>query len=162
MLLYAATVATRARWRVCWAGVRVNVAITSPPYASQREYDKSSGFPAHPAGTVRRVVPAGRSQYRGGAGGRRIVLSQHQGACRRWRKKLVCDGSGAAHKRQWGWRFVDEFCWRNTANGVPGGWPNRFKNAWEPVFHFTQRANHQVPPKGCWPRVRRCCRVLAG
>jgi hypothetical protein len=31
---------------------------------------------------------------------------------------------------------VDEFCWRNTANGVPGKWPNRLKNAWEPVFHF--------------------------
>jgi hypothetical protein len=38
-----------------------------------------------------------------------------------------------AHKRQWGWRYVDEFCWRKTDNGVPGGWPNRFKNAWEPV-----------------------------
>ena len=26
-----------------------------------------------------------------------------------------------AHRRQWGWRFVDEFCWRKTDNGVPGG-----------------------------------------
>jgi site-specific DNA-methyltransferase (adenine-specific)/site-specific DNA-methyltransferase (cytosine-N4-specific) len=43
-----------------------------------------------------------------------------------------------AHRREWGWRFVDEFCWRKTDNGVPGGWPNRFKNAWEPVFHFTK------------------------
>jgi hypothetical protein len=25
-----------------------------------------------------------------------------------------------AHARKWGWRFVDEFCWRNTRNGVPG------------------------------------------
>jgi hypothetical protein len=33
---------------------------------------------------------------------------------------------------------VDELCWRKTDNGVPGGWPNRFKNAWEPVFHFTR------------------------
>jgi len=24
-----------------------------------------------------------------------------------------------AHKRQWGWRFVDELCWRKTDNGVP-------------------------------------------
>ena len=42
-----------------------------------------------------------------------------------------------AHVRQWGWWFVDEFCWRKTDNGVPGGWGNRFKNAWEPVLHFT-------------------------
>ena len=41
-----------------------------------------------------------------------------------------------AHRRQWGWRFVDEFCWRKTDNGVPGGWGNRFKNALEPVFQF--------------------------
>ena len=44
-----------------------------------------------------------------------------------------------AHRRQWGWRFVDEFCWRKTDNGVPGGWQNRFKNAWEPVFHFCRQ-----------------------
>jgi DNA modification methylase len=44
-----------------------------------------------------------------------------------------------AHRRQWGWRFVDEFCWRKTDNGVPGGWGNRFKNAFEPVFHFCRQ-----------------------
>ncbi|MCX6625231.1 MAG: site-specific DNA-methyltransferase [Acidobacteria bacterium] len=44
-----------------------------------------------------------------------------------------------AHKRQWGWRFVDEFCWRKTDNGVPGGWGNRFKNGFEPVFHFCRQ-----------------------
>jgi hypothetical protein len=44
-----------------------------------------------------------------------------------------------AHRRLWGWRFVDEFCWRKTDNGVPGGWGNRFKNAWEPVFHFCRQ-----------------------
>jgi DNA modification methylase len=43
-----------------------------------------------------------------------------------------------AHVRQWGWRFVDEFCWRKTDNGVPGGWNNRFKNAWEPIAHFSR------------------------
>lgn len=25
-----------------------------------------------------------------------------------------------AHVEQWGWRFVDEFCWRKTDDGVPG------------------------------------------
>ena len=50
-----------------------------------------------------------------------------------------------AHRRQWAWRFVDEFCWRKTDNGVPGGWNNRFKNAWEPVFHFCRQQHHQVP-----------------
>lgn len=39
-----------------------------------------------------------------------------------------------AMKRQWGWRFVDELCW--ISPGVPGAWPNRFKNAWESIWHF--------------------------
>ena len=52
-----------------------------------------------------------------------------------------------AHRRQWGWRFVDEFCWRRTDNGVPGGWGNRFKNAWEPVFHFCRQQRIKFRPQ---------------
>ncbi len=52
-----------------------------------------------------------------------------------------------AHRRQWGWRFVDELCWRKTDNGVPGGWGNRFKNAWEPVFHFTRSETIKFRPR---------------
>jgi DNA modification methylase len=52
-----------------------------------------------------------------------------------------------AHKRQWGWRFVDEFCWRKTDNGVPGGWGNRFKNAFEPIFHFCRQQEIKFRPK---------------
>ena len=52
-----------------------------------------------------------------------------------------------AHKRQWGWRFVDELCWRKTDNGVPGGWGNRFKNAWEPVFHFCRQQQIKFRPE---------------
>jgi len=51
-----------------------------------------------------------------------------------------------AHKRQWGWRFVDEFCWRKTDNGVPGGWNNRFKNAFEPVYHFCRQPQIKFRP----------------
>ena len=52
-----------------------------------------------------------------------------------------------AHRRQWGWRFVDEFCWRKTDNGVPGGWGNRFKNACEPVFHFCRQQQIKFRPQ---------------
>jgi DNA modification methylase len=51
------------------------------------------------------------------------------------------------HKRQWGWRFVDELCWRKTDNGVPGGWGNRFKNAFEPVFHFCRQQQIKFRPE---------------
>jgi hypothetical protein len=47
---------------------------------------------------------------------------------------------GTTVRRNWGWRFVDEFCWRKPNDGVPGRWNNRFKNAWEPVFHFCRQS----------------------
>lgn len=33
---------------------------------------------------------------------------------------------------------MDELCW--VRGGVPGKWPNRLKNAWEPVLHFSMRS----------------------
>ena len=35
-----------------------------------------------------------------------------------------------------GFHFVDEFCW--TKNPFPGSYHGRFKNAFEPVYHFTK------------------------
>jgi ParB-like chromosome segregation protein Spo0J len=40
-----------------------------------------------------------------------------------------------AGERQWAWMLVDEFVWKR--GGVPGKWSNRFKNQWEPIFHFS-------------------------
>jgi DNA modification methylase len=118
------------------AGARANVCITSPPYATQREYDASSGFKPIPpeqyadwyrdvAANIAAILAVGGSYF--------LNIKEHadQGERSLYVKDLVI-----AHRRQWGWRFVDEFCWRKTDNGVPGGWGNRFKNAWEPVFHF--------------------------
>jgi site-specific DNA-methyltransferase (adenine-specific)/site-specific DNA-methyltransferase (cytosine-N4-specific) len=119
-------------------GRKANLVVTSPPYASQREYDTSSGFkPIHPekyvdwykgvADVIAEILAPDGSYF--------LNIKEHaeDGERSLYVKDLVL-----AHKRQWGWLFVDEFCWRNTANGVPGGWPNRFKNAWEPVFHFAR------------------------
>lgn len=39
-------------------------------------------------------------------------------------------------KKITGFRFVDEFSW--TKIGVPGKFKGRFKNAFEPVYHFTK------------------------
>lgn len=42
---------------------------------------------------------------------------------------------------------MDELCWRKTDNGVPGGWNNRFKNAFEPIYHFCRQAEIKFRPK---------------
>lgn len=125
-----------ARIKSVLGGRKVNLVVTSPPYAAQREYDKSSGFqPIAPdryvewykgvADVIAEILASDGSYF--------LNIKEHaeDGERSLYVKDLVL-----AHKRQWGWRFVDEFCWRKTDNGVPGGWSNRFKNAWEPVFHF--------------------------
>jgi DNA modification methylase len=128
-------------------GAKVNVAITSPPYASQREYDQASGFtPIPPDEYVAwyRDVVAVIESVLAPDGSYFLNIKEHseEGERSLYVKDLVI-----AHRRQWGWRFVDEFCWRNTANGVPGKWPNRLKNAWEPVFHFCRSKEIKFRPK---------------
>jgi DNA modification methylase len=121
------------------AGARANVAITSPPYASQRQYDPSSGFkPVPPDEYVEwfRAVAAGVESVLAPDASYFLNIKAHADEGER---SLYVMDLVLAHRRQWGWRFVDEFCWRKTDNGVPGGWGNRFKNAWEPVFHFCRQ-----------------------
>ena len=111
------------------AGARANIVITSPPYATQREYDPSSGFkPVRPDEYVAWYtdVEANAAAILASDGSYFLNIKEHadEGERSLYVKDLVI-----AHRRQWGWRFVDEFCWRKTDNGVPGGWNNRFKNA---------------------------------
>jgi DNA modification methylase len=128
-------------------GAKANIAITSPPYAQQREYDPASGFRPVPADRYAgwfRAIAENVATVLAPDGSYFLNIKEHSedGERSLYVKDLVL-----AHKREWGWRFVDEFCWRNTANGVPGKWPNRLKNAWEPVFHFSRSKAIKFRPK---------------
>ena len=129
-----------------FAGVKASLVITSPPYASQREYDTSSGFTPIPpekyshwfknvADNIAAVLAPDGSYF--------LNIKAHADDGER---NLYVMDLVLAHKRQWGWRFVDEFCWRKIDNGVPGGWNNRFKNAWESVFHFCRQPHIKFRP----------------
>lgn len=129
-----------------FAGRKANLVITSPPYAAQRTYDQSSGFvPIAPAQYVDwyRAVADHVAAVLAPDGSYFLNIKEHADDGERdlYVKDLVI-----AHRRRWGWRFVDEFCWRKTDNGVPGGWGNRFKNAWEPVFHFCRQPEIKFRP----------------
>jgi len=45
-------------------------------------------------------------------------------------------------KREIGFKFVEEYCW--TKNGFPGSLKGRFKNAFEPVYHFTKETPNKI------------------
>ena len=129
------------------AGARANVAITSPPYATQREYDPTSGFkPVPPDEYVKwfGAVAAGIESVLTPDGSYFLNIKAHADGGER---NLYVMDLVLAHRRQWGWRFVDEFCWRKTDNGVPGGWGNRFKNAFEPIYHFSRQAEIKFRPE---------------
>jgi DNA modification methylase len=134
------------------AGARANVVITSPPYASQRTYDPASGFkPICPEEftTWYSGVAANIAAILADDGSYFLNIKEHaeDGQRNLYVKKLAI-----AHVEQWGWRFVDELCWRKTDDGVPGGWGNRFKNAWEPIHHFCRHQEIKFRPKavGHW------------
>jgi len=138
------------------AGARANVVITSPPYATQREYDSSSGFKPIPPDQYAdwyRDVAANVAAILADDGSYFLNIKEHaeDGERSLYVKDLVI-----AHRRQWGWRLVDEFCWRKTDNGVPGGWGNRFKNAWEPVFHFCRQQKIKFRPEAVGHQSEDC------
>ena len=127
-------------------GRKANLVVTSPPYATQREYDPSSGFqPVPPDEYIGwyQAVADNIAALLAVDGSYLLNIKEHaeDGQRHLYVKRLTL-----AHVERWGWRFVDEFCWRKTDNGVPGGWPNRFKNAWEPVFHFCHQAEIKFRP----------------
>jgi site-specific DNA-methyltransferase (adenine-specific)/site-specific DNA-methyltransferase (cytosine-N4-specific) len=127
-------------------GARANVVVTSPPYASQREYDPESGFTPVPPDEYSgwfRVVAANIAAVLATDGSFFLNLKEHAESGER---SLYVMDLVIAHKRQWGWRFVDTFCWRKTDEGVPGGWPNRFKNAWEGVYHLCRQPQIKFRP----------------
>jgi site-specific DNA-methyltransferase (adenine-specific) len=126
------------------AGRPVTVAFTSPPYASQRAYDESSGFKPIPPGEYVdwfEDVQANVRAHLAEDGSWFVNIKEH---CDDGQRHLYVKDLTIAHVRRWGWRFVDELCW--TRNSVPGGWNNRFKNAWEPVFHFCAEAGIKFRP----------------
>lgn len=114
---------------------QVNVAFTSPPYASQRDYDESSGF-----------KPIPEAEYVAWFAAIAANVQEHLAEDGSWfvnikPKSETLDTNlyvmdlVIAHARDWGWHFATEFCWERT--GIPGKVSRRFKNMFEPIYQFS-------------------------
>jgi DNA modification methylase len=117
------------------SGEKVNLIFTSPPYASQRKYDESSGFtPIAPEAysgwwqDVQRIF----ALHLADDGSYFLNIKEHTD---RGQRHLYVKDLVLAHVREWGWRFVDELIWHRQ--GWPGKYEGRFKNEFEPIFHFS-------------------------
>lgn len=55
-------------------------------------------------------------------------------------------------KQEAGFRFVDELCW--VKNPFPGELKGRFKNAFEPIYHFSKSAEIKMNPLACGTEIK--------
>jgi DNA modification methylase len=124
-------------------GGLATVAVTSPPYASQRKYDESSGFkPIHPDRYIEWFAPIqdNISSFLESDGSWFVNIKEH---AEDGERHLYVNDLLLAHVREWGWKWVDEFAWIH--GGTPKAVQQRFKNGWEPIFQFA-RGRHKFRP----------------
>ena len=126
------------------SGASIDLAISSPPYASQRKYDEGSEFkPIHPKKYVGwfDAVQKRIGERLSEGGSWFINIKEH---CEGGARVMYVRDLVSAHVREWGWTFVDEFAW--VHGGTPKAVHQRFKNGWEPIFQFTRSKPHRFNP----------------
>jgi DNA modification methylase len=132
----------------------VDLIITSPPYADQR----SSTYGGVKADDyVEWFLPVSEELYR--------VLKPSGSFVLNIKEKVV---NGERHTyvielilemRKQGWLWTEEYIW-NKKNSFPGKWPNRFRDGWERVLHFTKDKKFKMNqdavkvPIGDWSKSR--------
>lgn len=105
--------------------------VTSPPYAEQRKA-QYRGIPAGEYVEWWRAIQANARAVLRPDGSFFVNIKPH---CEGGQRHLYVSDLVSAMVRQWDWCNVDEFMW--VRSGPPGAWPNRFKNGFEPVYHFS-------------------------
>ena len=110
----------------------INLVVTSPPYADQRKGLYGS---IHPDEYVEWFLPRAKAIKRVLTDDGSFVLNIKEKAVNGEKHPYVYD-LVLAMRRNLGWRLVDEYCWHKR-NCYPGKWPNRFRDSWERLLHFT-------------------------
>lgn len=117
---------------------KADAIITSPPYAEQRKAEYGGippeVYPAWFVGVAENFKP-----FLGEGASFFLNIKEHveDGQRSLYVFKLVIEMVERGH-----WRFVDELIWKKP--GLPGGWNNRLKNDFEPVFWFSQDDPHVI------------------
>jgi len=109
----------------------VDMVLTSPPYADRR---KSCYNGKHSSEYIEWFLMFAREFKRvlKPTGSFFLNIKPH---CDKGERALYVMKLVIALREEVGFRFTDEFTW--TKLGVPGKFNGRFKNAFEPVYHFT-------------------------
>lgn len=132
----------------------VNLIVTSPPYADRRK-STYGGIP--PGEYVDWFLPKSQVFMDALASDGSFILNIKELAVNGERHTYVLELILALRKQ--GWYWVEEYCWHKK-NSYPGKWPNRFRDSWERLLHFTKskkfkmRQEQVMIPMGDWRRDR--------
>lgn len=132
----------------------VNLIFTSPPYADQRK--KSYGG-IKPEEYVSWFLPISEHL---------MFLLKPEGSFILNIKERVINGQRSTYvmelilaMKQQGWLWTEEYIWCKR-NSYPGKWPNRFRDSWERLLHFTKSKKFDMYqdevmiPAGEWKQKR--------
>lgn len=132
----------------------VDLIFTSPPYADRR---KNVYGGVHPDRYVEWFLPIADELYRVLKKDGSFVLNIKERVVDGERHTYVIELILALKKRGWFW--IEEYIWHKK-NCYPGKWPNRFRDAWERLLHFTKSKRFKMfqdevrQPIGEWAKHR--------
>lgn len=129
--------------------------ITSPPYANQRK--KTYGG-IHPDKYAQWIAEHTEKFWHNLADTGSMVINIKENVVNGTRHPYVYDMINLLTRDQ-EWRLVDEYIWAKTT-AAPGKWPNRFRDQWERIYHFTKQKRFTMNqdavmvPAGDWTKSR--------
>lgn len=132
----------------------VNLIVTSPPYADSR---RNTYGGVHPDDYVDWFLPRSAEMYRMLAADGSFVLNIKEKVVAGERHTYVLELILALKKQ--GWLWTEEYMWHKK-NCAPGKWPNRFRDSWERLLHFTKQKQFKMNqesvmvPMGDWRHSR--------
>lgn len=132
----------------------VNLIVTSPPYADSR---KNTYGGVHPDAYVEWFLPRSSEFYRVLQNNGSFVLNIKEKVVATERHTYVIELILALKKQ--GWLWTEEYMWHKK-NCAPGKWPNRFRDSWERLLHFTKEKKFKMNqeavmvPMGDWRHSR--------
>ncbi len=132
----------------------IDLIVTSPPYADQRQ-DTYGGV--HPDKYVKWFMPRADEFYRVLKPTGSFILNIKERVVSGERHTYVLELIMEMRKHHWLW--TEEYMWHKR-NSHPGKWPNRFRDNWERLLHFTKNKNFNMyqdevmVPVGDWANSR--------
>ena len=132
----------------------IDLIVTSPPYADARKKEYGG---IHPDNYVDWFIPRANEFYRVLKPTGSFILNIKERVVNQERHTYVLELILEMRKNKWLW--TEEYMWFKK-NSHPGKWPNRFRDNWERLLHFTKQKDFKMfqdevkIPIGDWAKTR--------